>query len=102
MEIRVLVCGKRFKGKKGDQTEPKYKKTQEREKVTVGAFRRLLSKQQKEASETNKRKRGQKKATAKKAAAGGLSKRAALDKKVDKRVKKLQKRISKGMGKTRR
>lgn len=100
-QIRVLVCGKRFKGKKGEQNSPTNTKTQEKEKVTVGAFRRLLSKQQKDASEINKRKRGQKKSVGKKASSG-LSKRAALDKKVDKRVKKLQKRISKGMGKARR
>jgi nucleolar protein 12 len=98
-QIRVQVCGKRFKGKKGENI-PKYKQIQEKEKVTVGAFRRILSKQQKETAEVNKRKRGQKKSVAKKSS--GISKRAALDKKVDKRVKKLQKRMTKGMGKTRR
>lgn len=98
-QIRVHVCGKRFKGKKGEQNEPKYSSKEEKEKVTVGAFRRLLSKQQREAEKFNKRKRGQKKSGDKKQS--GMSKRAALDKKVDKRVKKLQKRASKGMGKTR-
>lgn len=98
--LRVLVCGRRLKGKKGERTDANRTKTQEKEKVTVGAFRRLISKQQKEASEINKRKRGQKKAVAKKGT--GLSKRAALEKKVDKRVKKLQKRASKGMGKAKR
>jgi nucleolar protein 12 len=98
-QIRVLVCGKRFKNKKGERHEPKYKTKEEKEKVTAGAFRRLLSKQQKEAQEFNKRKRGQKKSADKKPS--GLIKRAALDKKVDKRVKKLEKRVSKGMGKTR-
>jgi hypothetical protein len=34
--------------------------------------------------------------------AAGVSRRAAMDKKVDKKVKKLQKRISNGMGKTKR
>jgi RNA recognition motif-containing protein len=103
--IRVMVCGKRFKGKKEDQNagKPKYKASQEKEKVTVGAFRRIIAKQQKEAVQTHKRKRGdKKKATTTKAAAGGLSKRAAIDKKVEKKVKKLQKRISKGMGKSKR
>eukprot|EP00526_Cylindrotheca_closterium_P010952 CAMPEP_0113602158 /NCGR_PEP_ID=MMETSP0017_2-20120614/605_1 /TAXON_ID=2856 /ORGANISM="Cylindrotheca closterium" /LENGTH=388 /DNA_ID=CAMNT_0000510483 /DNA_START=28 /DNA_END=1194 /DNA_ORIENTATION=+ /assembly_acc=CAM_ASM_000147 len=99
-QLRVLVCGKRLKGRKGEQTNANKKKEQEMEKVTVGAFRRLLSKQQKEASEINKRKRGQKKSVEKKGT--GLSKRAALEKKVDKRVKKLQKRASKGMGKAKR
>mmetsp|Transcript_40905 Transcript_40905/g.117504 ORF Transcript_40905/g.117504 Transcript_40905/m.117504 type:complete len:409 (+) Transcript_40905:183-1409(+) len=110
--IRVLVCGKRFKNKKGldavskrtNVTEVKGTASAPKETVTVGAFRRILSKQQKEASQVNKRKRGEKKKTpvAKKGGPSGVSKRAALDKKVEKRVKKIQKRISKGMGKTRR
>ncbi|KAL3939202.1 MAG: hypothetical protein SGBAC_006039 [Bacillariaceae sp.] len=99
-KLRVLVCGKRLKGRKGEPSKSEKKKSEEMEKVTVGAFRRLISKQQKEASETNRRKRGQKKSVAKKGT--GLSKRAALEKKVDQRVKKLQKRASKGMGKTKR
>jgi hypothetical protein len=77
------------------------------EKVTIGAFRRIIAKQTKDAAEINKRKRGGKKAgQAPNIRSGGntsgLSRRAALDKKVDKKVKKLQKRISKGMGKTRK
>ena len=103
--IRVMVCGKRFKGKKGQQDsfKPKYKASQPEEKVTVGAFRRIIAKQQQEALQNNKRKRGdKKKANATKAAAGGLSRRAAIEKKVDKKVKKLQKRITKGMGKAKR
>jgi len=103
--IRVMVCGKRLKGKKGD-TRPKYKaKPETEQKTTVGAFRRIIGKQQKEASVTHKRKRGgekNKNGTGTKAAAGGLSKRAALDKKVDMKVKKLEKRASKGMGKNKR
>jgi nucleolar protein 12 len=106
-QLRVMVCGKRFKGKRGDRaapTKPKYApSTESSEKVTVGAFRRIIAKQQQDNTPTNQRKRGEKKkAHAVKAAAGGLSKRASLDKKVDKRVKKLEQRISKGMGKTRK
>jgi nucleolar protein 12 len=106
-QIRVLVCGKRFKGRKGDQKPPTQEQaTKNREKVTVGAFRRMLGKQDKVREAVNKRKRGgQKKAPEgagkKPANPGGLSKRAALDKKVNEKVKKLQKRASKGMGKTR-
>lgn len=99
-KIRVLVCGKRFKGKKGEN-KPKYKE-QAQEKVTIGAFRRMLAKQTKESVQINKRKRGEKKKTPVAKKPSGLSKRAALEKKVDQRVKKLQKRASKGMGKTRR
>jgi nucleolar protein 12 len=101
--IRVMVCGKRFKGKKGESSQPQ-QKFQNSEKTSVGAFRRIIAKQQKDALATNKRKRGEKKknATVKKAGAGLVSKRAALDKKVEKKVKKLQKRASKGMGKNKR
>lgn len=101
-KIRVMVCGKRFKGRKGEAPKPKREPTDtEKEKVTVGAFRRIIAKQQKEAVGTNKRKRGEKKknATVIKAGAGNMSKRAAMDKRVDKKVKKLQKRAAKGMGK---
>eukprot|EP00536_Pseudo-nitzschia_multiseries_P012537 jgi/Psemu1/326878/estExt_fgenesh1_pg.C_4850002 len=105
-KLRVMVCGKRFKGRKGEAAKPKNPKPEqaEKEKVTVGAFRRIIAKQQKEASGTNKRKRGEKKknVTVVKAGAGNVSRRAALDKKVDKKVKKLQKRMSKGMGKNKR
>lgn len=102
-KIRVMVCGKRFKGRRGEASQPK-QKVKQAEKMSVGAFRRIIAKQQKDALVTTKRKRGEKKknVTAKKAGAGGVSKRAALDKKVDKKVKKLQKRLAKGMGKNKR
>lgn len=102
-KIRVMVCGKRFKGRKGKPSERK-QKSQETEKMSVGAFRRIIAKQNKEALVANKRKRGEKKknATAKKAGAGNVSKRVALDKKVERKVKKLQKRATKGMGKNKR
>jgi nucleolar protein 12 len=101
--IRVHVCGKRFKGKGGQQdvtATPKYQASQSKEKVTVGAFRRIIARQQQETLKNNKRKRGEKNSLAVRAA--GVSRRAAMDKKVDKKVKKLQKRISNGMGKTKR
>jgi nucleolar protein 12 len=111
-KMRVLVCGKRFKNKKGAQApHPKrYSAPKEvkgtaaapKEVVTVGAFRRMLGKQTKEATIFNKRKRGEKKnVPVKKGGSVGISKRAALDKKVDQKVKKLQKRATKGMGKNR-
>ena len=113
-EIRVLVCGKRFKNKKGRSTGITTNKESlkdldktvatPKENIRVGAFRRIMGKRQQEAVQNNKRKRGGKKkgATAAKAGTPGLSKRAAMEKKVEKRVKKIQKRINKGMGKTRR
>jgi len=102
--IRVMVCGKRFKGRKGEAPQPKYKSNKDTEKVSVGAFRRIIAKQTKEALGTNKRKRGAMKTngTLIKPSVGGVSKRAALDKKVDKKVKKLEKRVAKGMGKNKR
>jgi len=105
-QIRVQVCGKRFKNNKNAGPKPAYKNSLGEEQVTIGAFRRILAKQTKESiSNNNKRKRGEKKKAtpaATKKSTSGLSKRAALDKKVDLKVKKLQKRASKGMGKTRR
>lgn len=103
-KIRVMVCGKRFKGRKGEDPPPPKEKTEKKEKITVGAFRRIIGRQQRDVLVTHKRKRGEKKkdVTVKKAGVGGVSKRAALDKKVDKKVKKLQKRATKGMGKNKR
>jgi len=102
-KLRVMVCGKRFKGRKGGPSQPK-QKSQQTEKMSVGAFRRIIAKQKNDALSINKRKRGEKKknVTVIKAGAGAVSKRAALDKKVEKKVKKLQKRVAKGMGKNKR
>jgi nucleolar protein 12 len=103
-KIRVMVCGKRFKGRKGEPALPPKEKPEKKEKISVGAFRRIIGRQQRDVLVTHKRKRGEKKknVTVTKAAAGGVSKRAALDKKVDAKVKKLQKRAAKGMGKNKR
>mmetsp|Transcript_39071 Transcript_39071/g.94496 ORF Transcript_39071/g.94496 Transcript_39071/m.94496 type:complete len:454 (-) Transcript_39071:191-1552(-) len=118
--LRVLVCGKRFKGKKGANTtnftlSPSKKKgavvpgtaAANEEKVSVGAFRRIIAKQKMDAADINRRKRGGKKNnkaanSTSSSSSSGLSRRAALEKKVDKKVKKLQKRASKGMGKMRK
>ena len=102
-KIRVMVCGKRFKGRKGGAAQPK-KQSQETERTSVGAFRRIIAKQQKDTLSNSKRKRGEKKknVVVTKAGGGNVSKRAALDKKVEKKVKKLQKRAAKGMGKNKR
>jgi len=59
-----------------------------------GAMKRVKKK--------NKRVRGEKKKNLPPGAKPGVSKRAAADAKTDKRVKKLQKRVSKGMGKARK
>lgn len=103
-KIRVMVCGKRFKGRKGEAPQPKHQSREKTEKISVGAFRRIIAKQQKEALGTHKRKRGEKKknSSVTKAGAGNVSKRVALEKKVQRKVKKLQKRVTKGMGKNKR
>ncbi|CAB9500847.1 RNA-binding protein 34 [Seminavis robusta] len=64
--------------------------------VASGAMKRVARKQ-------NKRMRGEKKKNKNDPSSKpGVSKRAATEAKVDKRVKKLQKRITKGMGKARK
>jgi nucleolar protein 12 len=97
-EIRVLVCGKRFKGNKGAKKQ---------DNEVSGALRRVLKKAKKTTAESlleskQKKKRGTKKVGAKKAGKVGISKRAATEKKLDKRVKKIQKRVQKGMGKVKK
>jgi nucleolar protein 12 len=95
-ELRVMVCGKRFKGRRGAKKE---------KKEVDGAMKRIKDKYKKTTAESlagnkEKRKRGTKKVGARKATGqAGISKRAATDKKVDKRVKKIQKRLTTGMGK---
>jgi nucleolar protein 12 len=111
--IRVTVCGKRFKGRRGAMTEKETSGKKRASTDAVGALKRLLSKEKKGAI-GDRRKRGDKKSpvstasssakkqrTVKKGPAG-MSKRQAAEAKVEKRVKKLQKRAAKGMGKMRR
>lgn len=104
-ELRVLVCGKRFKNRKGAPKEGT------NTKELKGAHRRVANKDKKSIISTakdiisgtkEKKKRGTKKVGVKKANVGGISKRAASGKKLDKRVQKIQKRIQKGMGKTKK
>lgn len=105
--LRVLVCGKRFKGKRGLQE--KNKSSIEKDTAAHPAERRLMKKPKTskiedvlESKDKLKKKRGLKKSDTKQANRSGISKRSAASKKVDKRVKKIEKRISKGMGKTKK
>lgn len=111
-ELRVQVCGKRFKNHRGEtpaRKRPKHKHpsslggeagigadTAAAAANPTGALRRIMG-----AEKTKKRRpRGPDKhkgTTAHKSS--GMSKRAAAEAKAGKRVKKIQKRISKGMGK---
>ena len=97
-DIRVTVCGKRFKGRKGAPKESK-----EDIKELSGAARRMSKKKTTNNdilyAPKEKKKRGNKKIGVVKAANKGISKRAASNKKVEKRVKQIKKRMTKGMGK---
>mmetsp|Transcript_19148 Transcript_19148/g.24643 ORF Transcript_19148/g.24643 Transcript_19148/m.24643 type:complete len:431 (+) Transcript_19148:102-1394(+) len=100
-DLRVLVCSRRFNSNKAEG-RPKKKKSAEVSDVKhgVSALRRIIEKEDHVAKKKNKRLRGKKsnsKPTAKKAMAG--SKRVVLEAKANKRVKKLEKRVTKGMGK---
>ena len=127
--IRVMVCGKRFKGKKGRADAPadgegssvKSRKFEGRRatEVTGGARRVSGKKRKQESSSTGaasflkagasaggkkKRMRGAPSSEKNKFKAGGrkagVSKRAAAEAKANKRVKQLKKRVAKGMGKS--
>jgi nucleolar protein 12 len=91
--LRIKVCGRRYKSQVERPVEPQRKFDN-----PVGALRRVLAKQ---SGEKKKRMRGEKKKTLT-AHSSGKSKRAASQAKESQRVKKLEKRISKGMGKTRK
>mmetsp|Transcript_7450 Transcript_7450/g.15548 ORF Transcript_7450/g.15548 Transcript_7450/m.15548 type:complete len:429 (-) Transcript_7450:2251-3537(-) len=110
-ELRVMVCSRKFNSNKGEARPSRKKKIKgvdgETLKPGVAAMRRLLEKEGAGKGPTtlpggnsNKRMRGKKtshKPTAQKAS--GMSRKATLEAKTNKRVKKLQKRVSKGMGK---
>ena len=99
-DIRVTVCGKRFKGRKGAPKELK------RTRELIGAERRVTKKNTTKNdilyAPKEKKKRGNKKIGVVKATNKGISKRAASTKKVEKRVKQIQKRMTKGMGKNKK
>jgi nucleolar protein 12 len=99
-EIRVMISGKRFKGKKGD--EPKKRFEGQRATTTVATTakkKRKLSEGTTAAPSAGKPKRRKARSDKNPAAKSGLSKRAVTEQKVNKRVKKLEKRAAKGMGK---
>lgn len=105
-ELRVMISGKRFKGNKGDSAGGGGNKGDS--SVVNRAERRLSSKRKSDATTPTtpssgsqgkpkkRRARSEKKTVL--GANKGVSKRAATEKKVKKRVKKLEKRAIKGMG----
>jgi nucleolar protein 12 len=110
-DLRVTVCGKRFKGRKGQAKDDSKRRSFEGKRsgaAAEGAIKRILgkkpSKADEKASSKKRRARGEtKKGMVAKGGpkSAGVSKRAVKEGKAGKRMKKIQKRISKGMGKTR-
>ena len=111
-ELRVTVCGKRFKGRRGASKESatgqRSCEGKRSEAVEKGAIKRILGKQSRggeEKSTKKRRARGESKSLSKSGKGrpkkAGVSKRAAAEAKIGKRMKKIQKRVSKGMGKSR-
>lgn len=100
-EIRVMISGKRFKGKQG--VEPKRAFEGQRATVATGKKKRKLAEGATSAaaasSSGGKTKRRRARSDKNPATKSGLSKRAKTEQKVNKRVKKLEKRATKGMGK---
>jgi nucleolar protein 12 len=113
-ELRVLVCGKRTKNQQGQTTVPKATARRQAalSSATGGAVQRVLLKQLTAKPPTkSRRKRGgpsssnassTKMVPAKKAGPSSKSKRAVSMGKTEQRVKKIEKRIAKGMGKARK
>lgn len=100
-EIRVMISGKRFKGKKGEGDETKRKfEGQRATAVGTGKKKRNLSDGPSPSAGTTKRRKARSEKNP--AVKSGLSKRAATEQKVNRRVKKLEKRAVKGMGKKRK
>jgi nucleolar protein 12 len=108
--IRVKVCGKSLKGRRGAPKERGKKRgivsdaatfggdSNKKRKVESGAMRRLQGKQKKKRARGEKKKNIPGVPTSK----PGVSKRVAAEAKTTARIKKIQKRISKGMGKARK
>ncbi|KAL3787907.1 hypothetical protein HJC23_000149 [Cyclotella cryptica] len=101
--LRVMVSGKRFKGKRGDnvlerQSFEGQRATEAVGKKKLGAVKRKLDGEV-TTSSGGKTKRRRSRSEKVGPAKSGLSKRAEKERKVDRRVKKLEKRATKGMGK---
>lgn len=113
-ELRVMVCGKRFKGKRGSNAKSTLsgydRRSFEGQRATSSTKKSSSKKRKTDSAESSphnssggkakkRRARSEKKTTTNKA---GMSKRATTEQKVNKRVKKLTKRAQKGMGKTKK
>lgn len=91
-ELRVMICGKRFKGNKSEENPADRRRSSSKRKPEA---------EKPSSSGTNGKPKKRRARSEKKAVPGSknsMSKRAATEQKVKKRVKKLQKRAVKGMG----
>ena len=95
--LRVRVCGKRFKTRSSTSDgDAKQSKVKAADKPVAVALKQMVVKEREQQGKQNKRKRG-----VKKAHSTGKSKRAAAEVKTNQRIKKIEKRLRKGMGKMR-
>ena len=113
-EIRVQVCGKRYRGTRGKEDDNGGKsgaKKYEGRRATEGAAKRILNKMKGKREISSKatllphkkrRTHSERNAAEKSGKKSGVSRRDAAESKVNKRVKKIEKRIQKGMGKTKK
>ena len=107
-KLRVTVCGKRFKNRQGappaaakeDGKDGPGSGSKRKIVDANGALQRILTRD-KNNNDAKKRKRGDvtKKTKGGSANPHGLSRRAAVEAKTEKRIKKLKKRAARGMGK---
>ena len=95
-ELRVQVCGKRYKS---TNNVVKKKRAFEGLRATSGGSSRKSNPDEKGGNVGNAKRRRSRSEKSTAPGKAGVSKRAATEQKVNKRVKKLQKRATKGMGK---
>lgn len=103
-ELRVMVCGKRFKSSSGGSNSGKGRRSFEGQRATGSGGTSSNKKRNSQDGAPNSGKAKKRRARSdKKSNTGssktGDSKRVTTERKVNKRVKKLQKRVVKGMGK---
>lgn len=98
--IRVMVCGKRYKDKKGRNTKDKdeFQHPAKRRRENVAQKAQFA----KDAGKLKKKRGRKNKSVTVKAGKLGISKRVSSERKVGKRVKQIQKRLKKGMGKNKK
>ncbi|KAL9181862.1 hypothetical protein ACHAXT_012205 [Thalassiosira profunda] len=104
-ELRVVICGKRCKGNRGEEGKRAGRRSFEGQRATESSHRKPKRQSEEGGSGGGggggkaKRRRARSDKKAAPGATAGMSKRAAAERRVNQRVKKLKKRQAKGMGK---